>query len=235
MSRILEDYGEQPQEIFHLIERMMFFDATEIHAITKADIDELQNRPIRLGENDQINGVTLTNDSNEQVFVRTCKEYDDAIRTGYYALTTFNIKMSVFFEHQCGLLNTLKVAKTPEVSLIADPRVSIVDLHLLPFSMFSQFDPDRQVEDSAITYQDKLDDGILVVRRLKQNMICIEEPDGGVGQQLIEVTRADFNSDGVEDILLFEYCYAIGGTMGYGGIKILTRTTRDGLFEVVDL
>lgn len=54
-----------------------------------------------------------------------------------------------------------------------------------------------------------------------------------MGQQLIEVARADFNNDGIEDILLFEYCYATHGTLGFGGIRILTRKTENGLFEIV--
>jgi len=33
--------------------------------------------------------------------------------------------------------------------------------------------------------------------------------------------------------LLFEYCYATHGTLGFGGIRILTRRSADGLFEGV--
>jgi hypothetical protein len=58
-----------------------------------------------------------------------------------------------------------------------------------------------------------------------------------MGQQLVEVARADFNGDGIEDILVFEYCYATHGTLRYGGIRLLTRATADGMFtaeETVD-
>ncbi|WNC89121.1 hypothetical protein RI103_15715 [Paraburkholderia sp. FT54] len=52
-----------------------------------------------------------------------------------------------------------------------------------------------------------------------------------MGQQLIEVARADFNGDGIEDVLIFEYAWATGGTFGAGNIRILTRESADGLFE----
>lgn len=97
VANILEDYNEQPQEIFRLLEGLQFADATEIRTIAKAEIEDLRSRPIQLGQNDHIDGVTLTNDANEEVYVRTCKEYDTAIQAGYYALTNFDIKMSVFF------------------------------------------------------------------------------------------------------------------------------------------
>jgi hypothetical protein len=232
VAKILEDHNEQPQEIFRLIEGMQFADTTEIRTVAKADIDDLRGRPIRLGQNDHIGGVTLTNDANEQVYVRTCKEYDTAIQSGYYALTNFDIKMSTFFEYQCGVLSSLEAATTPECSFIADPRAGIVDLQLIPFSFFPSFGDAPQENDSAATYQCKVDDGTIVIKRLRQNTLCVEEPEG-MGQQLIEVARADFNSDGIEDILLFEYCYATHGTLGLGGIRILTRKTANGFFEIV--
>ena len=82
------------------------------------------------------------------------------------------------------------------------------------------------------TYQSKVNDGVLVVENACQNSLSIREPNG-MGQSLVEVVRADFNGDGIEDILLFEYCYATHGTLGYGGIRILTRKSIDGKFETV--
>lgn len=232
VAKILEDHNDEPQKIFRLIEGLQLADASEIRTVAKADIDFLRSRPIRLGENDHIDGVTLTNDAIGEVYVRTCKEYDTAIQSGYYALTNFDIKMSTFFEHQCGLLSSLQVATTPECSFIADPRVGVVDLHLIPFSFFPSFGDVSQEDDPAATYQSKVDDGTIVIKRLRQNTLCVEEPEG-MGQQLIEVARADFNSDGIEDILIFEYCYATHGTLGFGGIRILTCKTANGLFEVI--
>lgn len=234
VARILDEHNEEPKEIFKLIEGMKFADASEVHTVAKADINELRSRPIRLGSNNQIDGVTLTRNSNEETYVKTCKEYDAAIEAGYFPLTNFDIKMSVFFEHQCGLLRALEAATTPEASFIADPRAGITDLHLLPFSLFPQVEDKAASVRADATYQSKIDDGTLVVRRLKQNTLVIEEHNG-MGQQLVEVARADFNGDGVEDILLFEYCYATHGTLGYGGVRILTRKGPNNRFEIVTL
>jgi hypothetical protein len=232
VTNILEEYNEQPEDIFHLIEGMHFSDATEVRTVAKADIEELCGRPIRLGQNDHVDGVTLTNNANEQVHIQTCKDYNAAIKAGFYAPTTFDIKMSMFFEHQCGLLQSLQAATTPEHSYIAEPRVGIMDLELLPFSLFPRLGDEPLEESATATYQSKITDGMIIVKRLRQNTLCVEEPEG-MGHQLIEVTRADFNGDGIEDILLFEYCYATHGTLGFGGIRILTRKTAGGLFEVV--
>lgn len=231
VTTIIEDHNEQPEEIFRLIEGMQFSDATEVQFVAKADIDELRTRPIRLGRNEHIDGVTLTNRARDQVHVRTCAEYDAAINAGFYALTTFDIKMSVFFKHQCGLLRLLQAATTPEYSYVAEPRVGIVDIELLPFATFPQLVHEYQEEGGTATYQSKIDDGTISVKRLRQNMLWVE--GNAMGQRLVEVARADFDGDGCEDILLFEYCYATQGTLGYGNIRLLSRKTSDGLFEIV--
>lgn len=233
VARILDENNEKPQEIFRLIEAMHFADSSEINMVIKAEIGELKARPIKLGRNEHIHGVTLTNNADEEIFVKTCEEYDAAIKAGYFALTNFDIKMSVFFEHQCGLLTALEAATAPDISFIADPRAGIADLHLLPFSLFPDLGEEPSLDGSVATYQSKIDDGTLDVRRLKQNTLCIEGE--AMGQQLIEVARADFNGDGIEDILLFEYCYALGGTLGGGGIRILTRKASNSLFEIITL
>jgi hypothetical protein len=232
VSRILEEHGERPHEIFRLIEALKFADKTEVDTVAKSDIEELRQRPLRLGQNNHIDGVTLTNDAGNEVFVTNCKEYDAAIAAKYFAYSNYDIKRAVFFEHQCGLLRALEAAQTPEISFIAEPRVGITDLQLMPFSLFPWTGDKDSYEDPSVTYQSKIDDGTLIVKRVKQNVLSIAEPEG-MGQQLIEVARADFNGDGVEEILLFEYCHATHGTLGYGGIAILTRTGPESLFKRV--
>lgn len=230
VAKILEEYTVRPEEIFTLLDVMKFADTTEVRAIAKADIDALRDRPVRMGENDHSDGVELRNDAGSRVYVHTCREYNAAINDGFYAYTTFDMKMATFFEHQCGLLSALQAARPPHVSFIADPKVGIIDLDLMPFSLFPHIGEGEPDVDPMATYQSKVSDGSIVIQRLRQNLLQVVEPKG-MGHQLMEVARADFNGDGNEDILLFEYCWATHGTLGFGGVSILTRKSADGLFE----
>lgn len=47
------------------------------------------------------------------------------------------------------------------------------------------------------------------------------------------MARADFSGSGYEEILVHEYVWAIGETMGFGGIKILGRNRDEGPLELV--
>lgn len=230
VSDLLARHSANPMEIFHLVEGMTFADKEEIRTIARSDIATLRDRPLHLGQNDHIDGVTLTHDNGQRRHVRTCREYEVALNEGYFAYSTFDMKMATWFEHQCGLLRSLETAREPIVSYVSDPRVGITDLALLPFTVFPCFEEADTQPAPAATYQDKIDDGSLVVKKVKHNLLRVEQ-EQGMGQQLIEVARADFDGDGIEDILLFEYCYATHGTMGFGGIRIITRRSASGPFE----
>lgn len=232
VADILQKHTDQPERIFELLEGIHFADSAEIRLVARSELEALRDRPIKLRQNDHIDGVTLTGPEDQERQVRTCREYDAAIQEGYYAYSNCDIKMSTRFEHQCGLLKVLEAAASPTKSFIASPRVSILDLNLVPFSFFPIFGETDSDDDAESTYQSKIDDGTLVVKRLQHNLLQIQEPEG-MGQQLIEVARADFNGDGIEDILLFEYCYATHGTMGFGGIRIVTRTSNESKFSMV--
>ena len=232
VSEIISKYDDRSKNVFRLLQDLNFADGSTIRTIADEEINDLYSKPIKLGQNCHIDNITLSNSSHDHVYVKTCKEYDEAIRSGYYAATTFDIKMSTFFNHQCGLLRLLQHAVNPESSFVADPKVGIMDLHLIPFSFFPSLGESPREEDSVVTYQDKVADGTIIVKRLRQNYLCVEEPEG-MGQQLVEYARADFNGDGVEDIMIAEYCYATHGTLGYGNVQVLTRRSSSSLFEVM--
>ena len=231
ISEILQRYPEQSEPIFELIESMQFADATEVKFIAKADIESLWDLPIRFGENDHIDSLTLTNKKHEKVNVRTCREYESALEQGYFAYTNFDIKMSTWFVHQCGLLKYLQIARTPQQSFVSNPKVGIVDLELIPLSFFPWIEDEMEGEELCATYQDKVKDRELVVKSVSQNSLRIE--GYGLGQSLVEVVKSDFNRDGIEDILIFEYYYATHGTLGASGVHILTRKSADSKFEII--
>lgn len=221
--------AEADELSFELVESIKFADSTEVKSIAKADIEALQDRPIHMGGNDA-DGVTLTNEKDEKIHVRTCREYDSAIQHGYFPSTTYDISMASWFKYPCGTLNLLQKAAIPQQSFISKPKEGVINLALLPFSLFPKlFDVEQNIEN--VTYQDQLDNGLLKVTGMGENWLRCE--DDGLKQHLTEVARADFNSDGIEDILLSEGVSATQGSFRSYKITILTRKSADGKFEKV--
>ena len=230
--------NKTPQEskvTFQLIESIRFADGTTVKSIDKDKIDALRDLPIRLGLNDHIDGVTLTKTRDDKVYVRTCREYENARKQGYHPNSNFDFKMSFFFKYPCGLLNALEKANLPEDRFISDAKVGIVKLELLPFEIFpkniaskSRWDAGRDLE---TTYQQKIDNQELVITEKSQNVLHVEGFD--MVQTLEEIVRADFNNDGIEDVLLFESHHIKRATFADAGIIVLTRKSMDGKFEVL--
>ena len=234
VSEILQHHSEQPEAIFELIEGMQFADGTEVKSIAKADIEALRDLPIHMGKN-KTNGVTLTNNKNEKIHVHTCREYDAALERGYFPYSNYDISMASWFKYPCGLLNSLQTATTPQQSFISNPKVGVVDIQLLPLSLFPVFSDHEQTYGyniENVTYQDQVKKGLLKVIGVGQNWLSCE--DDGLRQHLTEVARADFNGDGIEDILIFASGHATQGSLRFYQIIILTRKSMKGKFEVVE-
>ena len=226
----------KPEEVtFELIKDIKFADGTEVKSIAKADIDDLRDLPVWMGGSDHIDRLRLTHKQKETLRVRTCREYDSAMESGYYADTGFDVKMSVWFKYQCGLLTALETAEIPRKSFISDPKVGVLNLELLRFAIFPYNIAERldweEARDMKTTYQDMVEAGVLKVKSADKHVLRVE--DEGMAQTMEEVVRADFNNDGIEDILVFAYHRAIGGTLGFGGIIMLTRKSIDGKLEEV--
>lgn len=229
VESILDQHEDQPEEVFDLMESLKLAEDEELRAIRKCEIGELKRRPVNLSPNTHVDGLTLHN-GREDTLVRTCEEYSAALRAGYYPRTTFDMSMATFFVWQCGLLDALDGAIVADKSFISEPRAGITDLHLMPFAFFPGLE--RPPDPPPIeTYQDMVDKGSLVVKRVKHNSLAVESHD--LGQHLIEVARADFNGDGVEEILVYEYCYAIGGTLRWASTRLLGRQNHNEPFAII--
>ncbi len=230
----------EPGELtFELVRSIKFADGTEVKSITKADIETLRDLPIDMGGN-KTDGVTLTRSRktksrhDKKIHVRTCREYDAALEDGYYPSSTYDISMGSWFKYPCGTLNLLERATIPQQSFIPTSNEEVLDLKLIPLSLFpvmTDFEQTYGYNIENVTYQDYVEKGLIKVIDRDQNGFSCE--NDGLRQHLTEVARADFNDDGIEDILLSETVHATQGTYRTYDMIILTRKSIDGKYEKI--
>ena len=230
----------KPKEItFELVKSIKFADGTEVRSITKADFETLRDLPIDMGGN-KTDGVTLTKSRktksrNNKIHVRTCREYDSALEDGYYPSSTYDISMASWFKYPCGLLSLLETAAIPQRSFLPNSSEEVFNLELIPLSLFpvvTDFEQRYGYNIENVTYQDRVEKGLLKVTAKGDNRFSCE--DDGLRQHLTEVARADFNGDGIEDILLSEAVYATQGSYRTYNLIIVTRKSMDGKYEKVE-
>ena len=220
--------------VFDLIESIKFADGTQVKSIAKSEIDGLRDLPVSFGENVGIESVRLMKKKGDAIEVRTCREYDAGLKSGYSPANNMQRKLASFFKYPCALLKALEIASVAEESFITDAEVGVVNVELLPFSLFPHIGEykSRQefAKDLQTTYQQKIETGELVVRERAEHVLEIEY--AGVVQSLREMVRADFNNDGIEDVLVDEGHWVRQGTYSSYGIIVLTRKSLHGKFEV---
>ena len=74
------------------------------------------------------------------------------------------------------------------------------------------------LEDERKTVFDLMIAGNLDVIEANDSIIHWEH--SGTGQYISEILRGDFKEDGLEDIVVYSYTYAVDGTLGYGNIEV---------------
>ena len=224
--------GETPEVTFHLRVPLRFADGREVKSIAKSEIDGLRELRVSFGANVDIESVRLTNETDDEMKVRTCREYDAGLKRGYSPANNMERKLASFFKYPCAVLKALEIASVAEESFITD--VGVANVELLPFTVFPVIGEykSRQAfaKDLQTTYQQKIEIGELVIRESTEHVLKIEYE--GVVQSLREIVRADFNNDGLEDVLVSEGNWVTQGSFSDYGIIVLTRKSLTGKFEV---
>jgi hypothetical protein len=226
--------GQEKETIFQISESLRFKGRVVSGSLRKSEIAGLLELPVRNGNSDQDNGygVEMTRTHNEKVMVYTCRQWKKALDEKAYSASTFDMTMEGSLIHTCGLLFALQNAKLPLKSFVANPRVILANLNLLPAEILSANTDDQEKEKEHAR-------GLTVSKAVAQKDISkvsdkvLTLSYGGFRQSFWEGARADFNGDGIEDILVFTSGRAEGGTLGYSDYFILTRTGPSGPLKLI--
>lgn len=218
---------------FRLSTELAFADGSSQQQILADQIEALLDKPIQLGgPASAIDGVEFVSDSGSVFTVRTCREYRAALSAGYYAGTTFAMKMEGFLSSVDGVLRAVSTASFASVSYVSNPPVGLADLELLPPDLLPVFGPkeDHPQQDlKAQSLGDLLDRDRIVLKKVSTRTLCFEW--SGAGAFIRELLRADFDQDGVEELLVSYHLYAIGGTLGISHLGVLKRMGPHEMFS----
>lgn len=235
LGTIMARYTES-QNMFEVLTAFPFVDSDLKGFLSSTDVDTLYDRPIlpRLHGLDKLTMVKEVS-AEEKIEVRTCREWAEAVLDGYYALTTYDIKEETFFKKVYALIIALARARVPKYRFISDQRVSIANFDLLPVTLLPALSSDsleelQRFESDGVHMPDLIAQGR--VRVVSSSPLSLTLHYDYMGLYLNEILRADLNDDGVEDLLLASYEWALEGTFGAGGTVVLTRLGIDQPFTV---
>jgi hypothetical protein len=177
----------------------------------------------------------LVNDKGERAKPRTCREYFDLEARGFFAATTADMTgLSVFIE-RCDALTLLKDAVPARKSFVQQLKLDAATARQLPASLI----PPSVAE----TMDDKRDDASRHGKAIGDAFPKAKfKPDAPyqveirANDWIVVVTVqawADFDRDGLEDVLLFTANYIDGGTLRCYGHELITRRSANGKIELL--
>lgn len=206
--------------------------------ISTHQIDDAMDAPIKFASG-MGDSLRLVKDSKE-VRVRTLREYTRAVKNGFNAQTNAEmITQAGYFETPLQILRLVKNAGIASTSFIDEPLMGLADLDYLPvgllFSVSEMTDDPLAIE--ALKRPQSVSIGELLLRdeikivRLGSKFIEIE--DEFYFTLLVEVMRADFDGDGIQDLLIQRVCGPKDGTFRNISTVAITRKGNSELFEII--
>jgi hypothetical protein len=214
---------------FSLYRKLEFLDGTKVADLHKSDAERLLDIPVKLGT-ELPEGVKMVNSTGQVRFVRTTREYRDAVGQEFFPANNFYQKMADFFELPLAVISAIGKAKAPRTSFISEPRIGIGDLRYLPLWLLPYLAQPPK-EPGCATLADVQNSGRLVLKSSTPFSIEFEYDD--MERYIVEVMRSALNNDGIEDILAFSYERTVEGTFAVAYTIALTRKSREGLLEPV--
>jgi len=195
-------------------------------------IDRLFDEPVRLPVQPKVPGVRFTDGNGSEISVSTCREYKAAIAASYYPSDNLNLKISFALATTSAILEAASRARLATISYIRSPRSGITDFGLLPATLapirHSHRSDLASLSESA-TIKDLIKAGTISASILSETQIGME--CDGHGIIMTELMRADFDDDGVEEILLEIRYYIKLGTFRQLSIGLLHKRDAESPFD----
>jgi len=195
-------------------------------------IKELFDEPVNLHVQSGDGGVRFTDGKGAEKSIRTCREYRSVIEAGFYPSDNTELKISFDLAATSAMLEAASCAKLAPISYIRSPRLGLTNLNLLPARLAPTWRLDGSEiisKQDATTIQEFLDTRSISAQIHSNTQVSIECEDHGV--TLTELMRADFDDDGVEEILFKSHFYIKFATFRSLSIGLLRKRDLVSMFE----
>ena len=169
--------------------------------------------------------VLLINESGDKRKIRTLSEWRDLTEKDYFPATNTDIKLSFSFTYLDSLIESLSKAKMPRHSFLNDNitnELSKISVSVLPLAP-------KYNHEVPISIQDWVDKGLIEVFGDEKRGLSLEYE--GMSTYFREGFRADFSGKGFEEIFVWGWSNAIGGTLGYGFTDTFIRESEKELLR----
>lgn len=206
--------------------------------LSKSKLVDLYDLPVYAGgiEDFVLEGFEGGRPDNPPI-INTVAEYVNALNNGWYADTTFSIKVSGWFEEVQCFLHALEKAKLPRISYFSDNQFNFRTINELSDMLaYPSYVPDFEMEQYAYKFnenrslQDYFDylsahQTPAKINKHEENILSFEAEHTCF--YLEELLRADISGNGYEEILCILGLQVVGGSLGFSSVILLQKESPD--------
>lgn len=221
----------------HNLSDNSIFGNLNLHEVSLREVEEIMNSEKILPDY-LSDGMDLSHDDGSSINVKTLKQYEEAQSRGYYPLSNACMKSAtVVFERPLTTLSYLSNATYADVSYIDDPFVGVADLHLLPIELLFSLGMDEcdlkfYEKNSGKVFSDLVENGDLKIDQVTSRSLRVETDE--YITYLFEIMRADFDNDGIQEMLVGYGGRVRHGTLAMGDVLCLKRDSENGIFYIMN-
>lgn len=215
-----------------LIIASTLFEGVRPEDVTAENVFSLRSTPL-VGYEAKPAFRMMRNDGAAQA-VRTIAELRAAEEEGYFAGTNADMRVWSYFKRVEDLLSAIYIARPSRVSFLKPiSAIELLPARLVPLELNVE-NSDEQKDSLALngTIGDLSKAGLCTVETNDAGRLVVR---AAVETTLTEVMRGDFNGDGIEDLLVWQFHRMSGGSMHWSSSLALSRTSEHSLFSKVDL
>ena len=228
--------GASPAEgEYCLLTDAPFFGSLKTGCYTKSDIENLYKSDL-VNARGQTVSVRLSSPpeaADDSVTCQSCADYERMQQQGWFAISTRDQRREAFFARACLFLTYLREAEMPTSSHFDGRQLTQSDISTLePRGLFQM----TGVAGAAAAGEDRDSDAGFSVSRYRP-LAGSWQVDLTDQQVVIQpLLHADFDDDGVGDILAFVRPQYESGTANHGTIGFFKKVNEDGpvTFRMLD-
>ncbi|MDD3266551.1 MAG: hypothetical protein PHC75_05150 [Burkholderiales bacterium] len=175
--------------------------------------------------------------------INTVSEYISALNDGWYAYTTFSIKVSGWFNEARCFLHALENAKLPKINYLSDNQFNFKKIkELSDMIAYPSYVPEFEMKHNSYQFNKN--------RSLKdyfdylsshQNPVKIDKHEEDILSfeaehtyfYLKELLRADISGNGYEEILCVLGLQVVDGSLGFSSVILLQKESPDALVTFI--
>lgn len=191
---------------------LIFFKGVKASCYSRDGLSSLADAPVADINGDPVS-MTMTHPTDfsiDPVVSRTCREYREMQFDGWYAPTSRDMRREAYFIRACGVLAALDDASPPKRSFFAEGGLTAEDVASLA---------------AAFRFGESEMADALTVEKGEAHKWFISADS--LSLTLQELANADFDNDGVEEILAFTTGAPEGGTAVFYDVGLIERDTEE--------